>query len=72
MMTTSRVAARRAEWRQRAYRRRCMHVVLEMECNEQGIVTDHYVCNFCGEVVVEAGSELVEGIPALLVGGIEN
>lgn len=51
MMTTRQVAARRGEWKQRAYRRRCMHVVLEMECNEQGYVTGNYVCNFCGEFV---------------------
>jgi hypothetical protein len=53
MMTTSQAAARRAEWKQRAYRRRCTHVVLEIECNEQGYVTGNYVCNFCGESVVQ-------------------
>jgi len=33
MMTASRVAARRAEWQERAYRGGCRHVVLEMECS---------------------------------------
>ena len=51
MMTASRVAARRAEWQQRAYRGGCRHVVLEMECSEQGYLTGNYVCNFYGEVV---------------------
>jgi hypothetical protein len=53
MMRTSQAAARQAEWKQRAYRRRCTHLVLEMECNEQGYVTDNYVCNFCGEYVAQ-------------------
>ena len=51
MMTTSQVAARHAKWGQRTYRSRCMHVVLEVEYNEQGTATGNYVCNFCGESV---------------------
>ena len=52
-MTTSQAAVRRVEWKKRAYRRRCTHVVLELECNEQGYVTGNYVCNFCGEFVAQ-------------------
>jgi len=50
-MTTNPTAARQAEWKRRGYRRRCTHLVLEMECNEQGYVTGNYLCNFCGEFV---------------------
>ena len=51
MMTTNQAAARRAEWKQRKYRRPCTHLVLELECNEQGYWTSNYVCNLCGESV---------------------
>ena len=53
MMTTSQAVARQAEWKQRGYRRRCTHLVLELECNEQGYVTGNYVCNFCGKYVAQ-------------------
>ena len=53
MMTTSQAAARHVEWKQRAYRTRCTHLVLELECNEQGYLTGNYVCNFCGESVAQ-------------------
>lgn len=50
-MTPNQMATRRADWKQRVHRRRCMHVVLEMEENEQGYMTGNYVCNFCGTIV---------------------
>ena len=48
MMTPSQIAMRQAKWKQRANRKRCTHLVLELECSEQGYVTGNYVCNFCG------------------------
>ena len=54
MMTMSQAAARQAEWTQRASRTRCTHLVLEVECNEQGYLTGNYVCNLCGESVAQA------------------
>ena len=53
MMTPSQVAARRAEWNQRGSQGGCTHLVLELECNEQGYVTGNYVCNFCGKYVAQ-------------------
>jgi hypothetical protein len=53
MMTTTRAAARQVEWKQRAYRRRCTHLVLELECDNQGVLTGNYVCNFCGKSVTQ-------------------
>jgi len=49
MMTMSQAAARQVEWKQRAYRAPCGHLVLELERNEQGYLTDNYVCNLCGK-----------------------
>jgi|GEM_PF-1542636 hypothetical protein len=48
MMTPSQIATRRAEWKRAD--QKCMHVVLEMACNEQGHGTG-YVCNLCGAAV---------------------
>ena len=53
MMTTSQAAARQAEWKQRGYRRRCTHLGLELECNEQGYVTGNFVYIFCGKSVAQ-------------------
>jgi hypothetical protein len=50
-MTLNQAAALQVKWKQRAYRTRCTHVVLESECTEQGYWTGNYVCNFCGESV---------------------
>ena len=63
MMTPNQVSKRRAEWKQRAYRRGCMHVVLEMECSEQGYVTGNYVCNFCGELIEQQSSVASKRFP---------
>jgi hypothetical protein len=49
MMTTSQAPMRQAKWKQRAYRRRCTHLILELEWDEQGYWTGNYVCNFCGK-----------------------
>ena len=54
MMTMSQAAARQAEWKHRVYRTRCTHLVLEVECNEQGYLTGNYVCNLCGESLAQA------------------
>ena len=53
MMTMSQAAARQTEWKQRAYRTQCTHLVLELECNEQGYLTGNYVCNLCGETLAQ-------------------
>ena len=49
MMTLSQAAALQVKWKQRTYRTRCEHVILELECNEQGYWTGNYVCNLCGK-----------------------
>jgi hypothetical protein len=48
MMTLSQALVLQVKWKQRAYRTRCEHLVLEWEWNEQGYLTGHYVCNLCG------------------------
>jgi hypothetical protein len=51
-MTMNQAAAIRENWKQRAYRTPCTHLVLELESNEQGYLTGNYVCNLCGESLV--------------------
>jgi predicted SprT family Zn-dependent metalloprotease len=53
MMTMSQAAARQVKWKQRAYRTPCGHLGLELERNEQGYLTENYVCNLCGESVAQ-------------------
>jgi hypothetical protein len=48
MMTLSQALALQVKWKQRAYRTRCEHLVLEWEWNEQDYLTGHYACNLCG------------------------
>jgi hypothetical protein len=53
MMTMSQAATRQVKWKQQAYRTPCEHLILELESNEQGYLTDNYVCNLCGESVTQ-------------------
>jgi hypothetical protein len=52
-MTMNQAAAIRENWKQRAYRMPCTHLVLELESNELGYLTGKYVCNLCGESVAQ-------------------
>ena len=52
-MTMNQAAAIRENWKQRAYRTPCTHLVLELESNELGYLTGKYVCNLCGESVAQ-------------------
>jgi len=52
-MTMNQAAGIRENWKQRAYRIPCEHLVLELEWNEQGYLTGNYVCNLCGESVAQ-------------------
>ncbi len=51
MMTMSQGVALQVQWKQRACRTRCEHLVLELGGNAQGYLTGNYVCNLCGAPV---------------------
>ena len=52
-MTIKQAALRRAKWRGQSTLETCRHMNLELEFNDQGDSTGHYVCILCGESVAQ-------------------
>jgi hypothetical protein len=52
-MTINQGADLQEKWKQRVDRTACKHPNLELEWNEQGYLTGHYVCILCGESVAQ-------------------
>jgi hypothetical protein len=53
MMTRNEAAMLRAGWQLLTPTPTCMHVMLEIELNESGFLTGHYICVVCGEAVAK-------------------
>ncbi len=52
-MTIDQASAIRMKWRERAHRSPCGHLTLELEWNDQGVSTGHYICILCGKSVAQ-------------------
>ena len=52
-MTIDQAFAIRMKWKQRAHRSPCGHLTLELEWNDQGVSTGHYICILCGQSVAQ-------------------
>lgn len=50
-MTMNQAATLQMNWKRRTDRTPCEHSNLELEWNERGHSTGHYVCILCGEFV---------------------
>ena len=52
-MTKAEAEALRERWQQQGEPLTCVHSNQELEANEDGYLTDNYLCTTCGEPIVK-------------------